>query len=138
MYFNKVFYNEENKPVTIQFICDKCGKYLEYNYDEEYISKVQSEYCVVSNGGKILCECGNRCQSGLVEPKKDIKSINNNNQQSQIYQQPIQNKPKCPTCSSTNLKKISTVSKAVNTAMFGLLGTKRNKTFHCNNCGYEW
>lgn len=48
------------------------------------------------------------------------------------------NKPKCPTCSSTNLKKISTVSKAVNTAMFGLLGTKRNKTFHCNNCGYEW
>ncbi len=48
------------------------------------------------------------------------------------------NKPKCPTCSSTNLKKLSTASKAINTAMFGLLGTKRNKTFHCNNCGYEW
>lgn len=48
------------------------------------------------------------------------------------------NKPKCPTCQSTNLKKISTTSKAVNTAMFGIFGTKRNKTFHCNNCGYEW
>lgn len=49
-----------------------------------------------------------------------------------------QNKPKCPTCSSTNLKKISTTSKVVNTAMFGIFGTKRHKTFHCNNCGYEW
>ena len=49
-----------------------------------------------------------------------------------------QNKPKCPTCNSTNLKKISTTSKVVNTAVFGLFGTKRHKTFHCNNCGYEW
>lgn len=49
-----------------------------------------------------------------------------------------QNKPKCPTCQSTNLKKISTTSKVVNTAVWGILGTKRHKTFHCNNCGYEW
>lgn len=49
-----------------------------------------------------------------------------------------QNKPKCPTCNSTNLKKISATSKVVNTAVFGLFGTKRHKTFHCNNCGYEW
>lgn len=48
------------------------------------------------------------------------------------------NTPKCPTCSSTNLKKITATSKAINTIAFGLLGTKRNKTFHCNQCGYEW
>ena len=49
-----------------------------------------------------------------------------------------QNKPKCPTCQSQNIKKISATSKVVNTAVFGLFGTKRHKTFHCNNCGYEW
>lgn len=49
-----------------------------------------------------------------------------------------QNKPKCPTCQSQNLKKISATSKAVNTAVWGIFGTKRHKTFHCNNCGYEW
>lgn len=49
-----------------------------------------------------------------------------------------QNKPKCPTCNSTNIKKVSTTSKVVNTAVFGLFGTKRFKQFHCNNCGYEW
>ena len=48
------------------------------------------------------------------------------------------NLPRCPTCSSTNLRKVSTTSKVVNTALFGILGTKRHKTFHCNNCGYEW
>lgn len=45
---------------------------------------------------------------------------------------------KCPTCQSTSLKKITVTSKAMNTALFGLFGTKRHKTFHCNNCGYEW
>lgn len=48
------------------------------------------------------------------------------------------NKPKCPTCSSSNLKKVSTTSKAMNTVMWGLLGTKRHKIFHCNDCGYKW
>lgn len=48
------------------------------------------------------------------------------------------NKPKCPTCQSTNIKKVSTTSKVINTAIYGIFGTKRYKTFHCNNCGYEW
>lgn len=46
--------------------------------------------------------------------------------------------PHCPTCQSTNIKKITTERKFCNTIMFGLLGTKRFKTFHCNSCGYEW
>lgn len=50
----------------------------------------------------------------------------------------VNSTPKCPTCQSTNIKKISTTVKATNTVLFGLLGTKRHKTFHCNNCGYEW
>lgn len=48
------------------------------------------------------------------------------------------NVPKCPTCSSTNLTRISTTAKVVNVALFGLLGQKRKHQFKCNNCGYEW
>lgn len=48
------------------------------------------------------------------------------------------NKPKCITCGSANIVKISATSKVVNVAMFGLFGNKRKKTFHCKNCGYEW
>ena len=61
-----------------------------------------------------------------------------NNEAERLNRLAQQNKPKCPTCQSTNLKKISTTSKVVNTAIFGIFGTKRHKTFHCNNCGYEW
>ena len=48
------------------------------------------------------------------------------------------NIPTCPTCGSTDLHRISNTEKAVNTGIFGLFGTKRNKTFRCNNCKYEW
>ena len=44
------------------------------------------------------------------------------------------NKPHCPYCNSTNLKRITTTAKAVNIAMFGLLGNKRKYQWHCNNC----
>lgn len=57
----------------------------------------------------------------------------------QIADAPIQqNIPKCPTCQSTNIKKISATSKATNAMLFGLFGNKRKKQFHCNSCGYEW
>lgn len=63
---------------------------------------------------------------------QNTNKLNNNNCST------ISNIPKCPTCQSTNIKRISTATKAVNTVAFGLLGTKRHKSFHCNNCGYEW
>lgn len=46
--------------------------------------------------------------------------------------------PHCPTCGSPDIMRISTTSKVTNAVLFGLLGNKRNKTFHCNNCKYEW
>lgn len=46
--------------------------------------------------------------------------------------------PKCPTCGSTDLTKITSLDRAVNIAMFGLLGNKRKYQWHCNNCKYNW
>lgn len=43
-------------------------------------------------------------------------------------------KPECPYCHSHNTTKITTTAKAVNTAMFGVLGQKRKYQWHCNNC----
>ena len=48
------------------------------------------------------------------------------------------NVPKCPTCQSTDIRKVSGTSKVISVAMFGLLSQKVRKQFHCNNCGYEW
>ena len=48
------------------------------------------------------------------------------------------NIPKCPTCGSTKLSKISTASKAGSVFLFGLLSQKVKKTWHCDNCKYEF
>lgn len=48
------------------------------------------------------------------------------------------NKPKCPTCGSTNVEKISTTSKVVGGALFGLFSSNVRNTMRCKHCGYKW
>lgn len=52
--------------------------------------------------------------------------------------QPTESKPKCPTCGSTNIKKISATKRWVGVGMFGLASSDMGKTMQCNNCGYKW
>lgn len=55
-----------------------------------------------------------------------------------MAQQMAKNKPKCPTCSSTNIEKISSFNKAAGAAMFGLFSKTARSQFKCMNCGYKW
>ena len=50
----------------------------------------------------------------------------------------IGNKPKCPTCGSTNIQKIGTGERAVSILGLGLFSKKINKTWKCSNCGHTW
>ena len=61
-------------------------------------------------------------------------------EQERIAQENANNIPKCPTCGSTNIRRISGTEKAVNTAAFGLYGNKRKCQFECQNpnCRYRW
>ena len=45
---------------------------------------------------------------------------------------------RCPTCSSTKIKRISTTSKAVGAFMFGLFSKTAKSQFCCEHCGYKW
>lgn len=44
----------------------------------------------------------------------------------------------CPYCHATNVRKVTATSKAVNTALFGIFGTKRHKQWHCDKCGSDF
>ncbi|MBD5136388.1 MAG: zinc-ribbon domain-containing protein [Lachnospiraceae bacterium] len=90
-------------------VCPDCGKQLEY-YETE----------IIDNNTNLVVE------RSVEESQKDLQNTQ------------FSNKPKCPTCHSADIKKVSVTSKVTNTALFGIFGTKRYKTFHCNNCGYEW
>jgi len=61
---------------------------------------------------------------------------------SEAFQRRLENpKPlvKCPYCQSIDTKKITTTSKAVHTALFGIFSISRNsKQWHCNQCGSDF
>lgn len=46
--------------------------------------------------------------------------------------------PKCPTCGSTNIEKISAGKKIKGSMLFGIFSSDVRKTMHCKNCGYKW
>lgn len=48
------------------------------------------------------------------------------------------NVPKCPTCQSTNIKKISSTKRAAHGFMFGIFSKTAFSQFECENCGYKW
>ncbi len=50
----------------------------------------------------------------------------------------IINKPKCPTCQSINIKKISATKRVVHGYAFGLFSKTARSQFECKNCGYKW
>lgn len=56
-------------------------------------------------------------------------------EQAQESKREEENTIHCPYCNSTNVKKITTTSKAVHTAIFGIFSMGRNsKQWHCNKC----
>ena len=50
----------------------------------------------------------------------------------------VKSTPKCPTCQSTNIKKISTMSKVAGAVSFGLFSKTARSQFKCLSCGYKW
>lgn len=46
--------------------------------------------------------------------------------------------PKCPTCGSTDIKKISGGKRWLTTGIFGLASSNVGKTMQCNSCGAKW
>ena len=49
-----------------------------------------------------------------------------------------QNIPKCPTCGSTNIKRITTLDRAISIGFLGLLSGDIGKNYECLNCKAKW
>lgn len=55
-------------------------------------------------------------------------------------QQPQSEKniPRCPTCGSTDISKISWTERTMSIIGLGILSKKIGKSFKCNHCKYTW
>ena len=64
--------------------------------------------------------------------EKHIKHIKPNKEEIKQYI------PRCPTCQSPDVERLSTSTKIVGTGFFGLGSKTIGKTYKCKNCGYYW
>lgn len=84
----------------------------------------------------------NSAAVGKREYSESPEGIEEQNQQTRKWMRSQQNGnvgvPKCPTCGSTNIRKISTGERMVSVGMLGLFSKKISKSFKCNSCGYTW
>lgn len=48
------------------------------------------------------------------------------------------NLPKCPTCSSTNIKPVSGLKRGLHGYLFGIFSATSLAQFECKDCGYKW
>lgn len=109
-----------------------------------YIKKIKCPNCssFIAETSRVCPECGYDAISSYLlqlEREKQSKYIDytyNHNVNS--IDNNMKNVPKCPTCQSTDIKKVSTASKVGSVFIWGLLSQKVKKQWHCNNCGYEW
>lgn len=105
------------------YMCPKCNQMHFFNKAEEF-----SEICPDCN--ITMTDMGSEFVSKEQEEKREAEL-------NRIFSQ-TPTMVYCPYCNSVNTTKISTTSKVVNTALFGILGTKRNKQWHCNNCNSDF
>lgn len=74
--------------------------------------------------------------------KQSVNKHTYNHQSTQssklIQSTQTQNIPKCPTCGSTNIRKIKTGERTASIIGFGIFSRKANKIWKCENCGYLW
>ena len=118
------YWSKEPNKVVIE--CDKCGKILKF--DDKYFS-VGNNYC--SPNTLIQCPCGNSTTNTIYSKNSAVIVEGHGNT--------AINKPKCPTCHSTNIEKISGTNKVAAVALFGVFSLGHiDKTFKCKNCGYKW
>lgn len=117
--------------------CRECGntfKNIDFpSADLKVLSEISDEVSLVES-------MINLRNTDIIEYELKMSQFRIQAKQQELQEQQEQdsNVPKCPTCGSTRIKKVSAASKAGSVFMFGLLSQKVKKTWHCENCGYEW
>ena len=78
-----------------------------------------------------------KCED-IIEFNLKMSQFKSNTQQSSNTSSKPSSVPKCPTCGSTDIKKISGGKRWLTTGIFGLASSDVGKNMQCNSCGAKW
>lgn len=115
-------------------VCPMCHE--KNSYIEEYIMDIKR----ISNDPDFIQAMTKLHDEDPIEYQLKMSQFKANlKQQEQVQESMVEeNKPRCPTCGSTNIEKISLGKKAVGGALFGIFSSNVRKSMHCKSCGYKW
>ena len=126
--------------VSFAYISDECP----YCHDELALGPKLEEYQAFDREEAVFKRyiAGNTTKEKLYQKRKQSEQ---RQAEAQLAKREAQRAaqanacvPKCPTCGSTNVQRISTASRLGSTMLFGLASSKIGKTMECKNCGYKW
>ena len=124
-----IFLKEENGWVFCE--CEVCKKVMKFRRN---LLVKKPELQMYKLPEAVECFCENESDRIIEVFENDVQSVN-------VMNRNISNTrciPKCPTCNSDNVEKISLGSKAIGGVMFGILSSNVRKSYRCKNCGYRW
>ena len=133
------------KKRNIDNSCDING--VSYDLSEEFRLITQDDYMQGLRNLRDKCNLELSDTVTLANIIKETKKVPKeyNSDQNSEYRKILsqletsnQNIPKCPTCGSTNIKKISASRKMLGAIGFGLLSKTARSQWECNNCGNKW
>ena len=82
--------------------------------------------------------CGRKMKYITTIRKNSTQPYKKENYYSSINNNVSSNQPKCPTCGSTNIQKISGTKRWLSTGLFGLASSDIGKSMVCRSCGFKW
>ena len=121
---------EEYNQMIENYMMDDLQKRRD-KWDEEYRKK-EEQWAKEEQQAKINAENKERIFRAAMHQGASFDSA------CEVASKGTYNIPKCPTCGSANVERISTGKKVVGAAAFGVLSSDVRNTMHCKNCGYKW
>lgn len=136
--FMEVYFNPSKFP-----ICECCGYEDPIIINHEDFLKFNNEITAKDPDASVYEACREKYVYSSEHFSKKayndmLKYAEEKKRRTQEEYDRICHTPKCPTCGSTDLRKVSVGAKAVSVGLFGIFSQKVKKTWHCNSCGYEW
>ncbi len=123
----------ESDPGGVGITCTSCGHLSGTSYPIARTDK----FLLLDPRGYALCSNCNKELKNHILSKRPESWIDPRKRD--MWVKDYENLPKCPICSSTNIKKISLTNKAASALAFGVLSAGHvSKTYKCNTCGAKF
>lgn len=124
-------------------ICNICS-YMNEIKKQDFIDNFQCPDCnclegtLEENKNLIAVRCKHCGKQVIVLEKHTTVDHRTKSLEKQQESSISDNTPKCPTCGSTNIRKISATKKLGGALGFGFFSKTARSQFECNGCGFKW